>query len=128
MFDDSFDLDSVRAMTVRLEIEGTDGFRLEGTSDMSQISRDPLELVAQLIGPRHQYPDGVVLMLGTMFAPVVDRDIDGMGFTHKDADVVRISSEELGSLTNRVGLCETCEPWSFGIRALMTNLSARNLL
>lgn len=128
LFDDGFDLDTVRSMTVHLEIEGVDGFRLEGSSDMSQISRDPADLVTQLLGPRHQYPDGVMLMLGTMFAPVVDRDEAGMGFTHKRNDLVRISSAELGSLTNRVGPCESCEPWSFGIRDLMTNLAQRNLL
>jgi fumarylacetoacetate (FAA) hydrolase family protein len=67
-------------------------------------------------------------MLGTMFAPVVDRDVAGMGFTHREGDVVRISADELGSLVNQVRHCGTCEPWSFGIRALMGNLSARNLL
>lgn len=128
LFDDTFDLQTVRSMTVRLEIEGQDGFHLDGVSDMTQISRDPLELVGQLIGSHHQYPDGAVLMLGTMFAPVADRDVAGMGFTHKEGDVVRISSSELGSLVNEVGFCHTCEPWSFGIRALMANLSDRNLL
>jgi fumarylacetoacetate (FAA) hydrolase family protein len=127
IFDDTFDLDTVRAMSVSLRIDGPDGFRLDGVSEMTRISRDPLDLVAQLHAS-HQYPDGVVLMLGTMFAPVVDRDVAGMGFTHKEGDVVRISADELGSLVNQVRHCGTCEPWSFGIRALMGNLSARNLL
>jgi len=128
LFDDTFDLDSVRSMTVRLEIDGDDGFHLDGVSDMTQISRDPDDLVKQLIGTQHQYPDGAVLMLGTMFAPVVDRDVIGKGFTHKEGDVVRISSDELGSLMNQVMHCENCAPWSFGIGALMKNLSGRNLL
>jgi fumarylacetoacetate (FAA) hydrolase family protein len=128
LFDHTFDLETVRSMTVRLEIDGRDGFHLDGVSDMTQISRDPLDLVEQLIGSHHQYPDGVVLMLGTMFAPVVDRDVEGMGFTHKEGDVVRISADELGSLVNEVAYCHSCEPWSFGIRALMTNLADRNLL
>lgn len=128
LFDETFDLETVRSMSVRLEIDGRDGFHLDGVSEMTQISRDPLDLVDQLVGPHHQYPDGAVLMLGTMFAPVVDRDVAGMGFTHKEGDVVRISADELGSLVNEVGRCDDCEPWSFGIRALMTNLSQRNLL
>lgn len=128
LFDHTFTLDTVRSMRVRLEIEGVDGFRLDGVSDMTQISRDPLDLVAQLIGEHHQYPDGVMLMLGTMFAPVVDRDIPGMGFTHKRGDLVRIAADELGTLVNRVEHSESCEPWSFGIRALMGNLADRDLL
>ena len=128
LFDGTFDLDTVRSMTVRLQIDGEDNFHLEGTSEMTQISRDPQDLVKQLIGPHHQYPDGAVLMLGTMFAPVVDRDVQGMGFTHKDGDRVQISADELGTLENRVTHCECCEPWTFGIRALMKNLAERKLL
>src|SRR5450759_4355248 len=60
-----------------------DGFVLRGGSSMAQISRDPLDLVAHAIGPNHQYPDGLVLFLGTMFAPVEDRGQPGGGFTHK---------------------------------------------
>ncbi|HEV7186877.1 MAG TPA: fumarylacetoacetate hydrolase family protein [Blastococcus sp.] len=127
LFDATFDLDTVRSMTVRLTIEGVDGFHLDGVSEMTRISRDPVDLVAQLHGS-HQYPDGVALMLGTMFAPIEDRDVDGKGFTHKEGDVVRIAADELGTLTNEVGYCHTCEPWSFGISSLMTNLARRNLL
>jgi fumarylacetoacetate (FAA) hydrolase family protein len=128
LFDDSFTLDTVRSLQVRLEIDGTDGFHLDGVSEMAQISRDPAELVAQLLGPHHQYPDGAVLLLGTMFAPVDDRDQPGMGFTHKNGDVVRISADELGSLVNRVLPSEECEPWTFGLGALMRNLAQRDLL
>ena len=128
LFDDTFDLDSVRSMSVRLEIDGVDGFHLDGVSEMVSISRDPLDLVAQLLGPHHQYPDGAVLMLGTMFAPVVDRDVVGMGFTHKEGDIVRISANELGSLVNQVKHSENCDPWLFGISALVKNLANRNLL
>jgi fumarylacetoacetate (FAA) hydrolase family protein len=128
LFDDTFDLDAVRAMTVRLEIDGEDGFHLDGVSEMAQISRDPSDLVAQLVGRDHQYPDGAVLMLGTMFAPVVDRDVEGKGFTHRRGDVVRISAAPLGSLVNTVEYCHRCEPWAFGLRALMSNLADRKLL
>lgn len=127
LFDDTFDLDSVRAMTVRLEIDGDDGFRLDGVSEMSQISRDPEDLASQLFSA-HQYPDGAVLMLGTMFAPIDDRDVEGMGFTHRNGDVVRISSRELGSLTNQVRTSEACERWTFGLGDLMRNLASRDLL
>jgi fumarylacetoacetate (FAA) hydrolase family protein len=128
LFDDGFTLDTVRSLRVRLEIDGADGFHLDGVSEMAQISRDPAELVAQLLGPHHQYPDGAVLLLGTMFAPVDDRDQPGMGFTHKNGDVVRISADELGSLVNRVLPSEECEPWTFGLGALMRNLAQRDLL
>ncbi|MEV4804050.1 fumarylacetoacetate hydrolase family protein [Nonomuraea sp. NPDC049421] len=128
LFDERFDLDHVRGLAVRLDLEGEDGFRLEAVSEMSRISRDPEALVRQLIGPQHHYPDGAVLMLGTMFAPIQDRDHPGEGFTHKTGDVVRISSPALGTLVNRVQHAEDCAPWSFGIRDLMGNLHRRGLL
>lgn len=128
LFDSRFTLDTVRQLTVRLEIDGPDGFHLDGVSEMSTISRDPSELVDQLIGPHHQYPDGAALMLGTMFAPVADRGAVGQGFTHKYGDIVRISASSLGSLVNEVNQSERCEPWEFGLRALMTNLARRGLL
>lgn len=128
LFDATYGLDDVRSARVELEIDGADGFRLEGVSEMRAISRDPAELVAQLIGPRHQYPDGALLLLGTMFAPTADRGGDGMGFTHRHGDVVRISSSGLGTLTNTVRRSEDCEPWTFGVGALMRNLAERSLL
>ncbi|WP_424466709.1 fumarylacetoacetate hydrolase family protein [Pseudoclavibacter helvolus] len=128
LFDGDFDLDSVRGMTVELDIVGLDGFTLHGSSDLAQISRDPADLAAQLLGPHHQYPDGAVLMLGTMFAPIVDRDQPDRGFTHHAGDVVRISSPALGSLVGQVQSSEGCAPWTFGIAALMRNLAARRLL
>lgn len=128
LIDDTFDLNAIRSLSVTLEIRGVDGFYLSGTSEMSKISRDPVDLVAQLIGPHHQYPDGAALMLGTMFAPTVDRDVFGKGFTHKEGDIVRISADKLGSLVNKVQYCENCPPWDFGISALMRNLANRNLL
>jgi fumarylacetoacetate (FAA) hydrolase family protein len=128
LFDDRFDLDRVRGLAVRLDIEGADGFRLEAVSEMSRISRDPEELVRQLIGPHHQYPDGAVLMLGTMFAPIQDRDHPGEGFTHKPGDIVRISTSALGTLVNHVRHAENCAPWDYGVRDLMGNLNKRGLL
>jgi fumarylacetoacetate (FAA) hydrolase family protein len=128
LFDDTFSLDDVRRAVVRLEIEGSDGFRLEGQSTMSEISRDPAELVAQTIGRNHQYPDGFALFLGTMFAPVADRDTPGLGFTHKVGDIVRVSSARLGVLDNKVTTCDRAPPWTLGIGELMRNLAGRGLL
>ena len=128
LFDEHFTLDDVRSAVVRLEIDGDEGFRLEGKSSMSEISRDPAELVAQTLGKNHQYPDGFALFLGTMFAPVEDRGAPGLGFTHKPGDVVRVSSERLGVLENKVTTCDRAPPWDFGIGALMQNLAGRGLL
>jgi fumarylacetoacetate (FAA) hydrolase family protein len=128
LFDATFTLDDVRRADVRLTVDGDDGFRLDGTSAMARISRDPADLVAQMIGPHHQYPDGAVLYLGTMFAPVKDRDAPGQGFTHHAADVVTIASEKLGALVNVVTTCDRAPPWRFGTAALMRNLAKRGLL
>lgn len=128
LFDENCSLDHVRDCTVRLEVTGEDGFHLEGESTMNQISRDPVDLVAQTIGKNHQYPDGFVLFLGTMFAPVKDREGAGQGFTHRIGDCVRISTPRLGALENRVVHCEAAPPWRFGVAALMRNLSRRGLL
>jgi fumarylacetoacetate (FAA) hydrolase family protein len=127
-FDAWFDLERVRGLEVGLRIDGLDGFHLEAVSEMSRMSRHPEALVRQLIGRHHHYPDGAVLMLGTMFAPIQDRDQPGEGFTHKVGDVVRISSPALGTLVNRVRHAEDCEPWDFGVRHLMGNLVKRGVL
>jgi fumarylacetoacetate (FAA) hydrolase family protein len=128
MFDGGFSVDDIRRAVVSLEIEGEDGYRLEGRSSMSEISRDPLELVGQTIGRHHRYPDGFALFLGTMFAPTGDRGAPGMGFTHKPGDIVRVSTEKLGVLENKVTTSDAAPAWSFGIGALMGNLAARGLL
>lgn len=128
LFDDGFGIDDVRGMSVHVEVRGTDGFSMHATSDMRQISRDPLDLVNQLMGAHHQYPDGAVLMLGTLFAPIEDRDAPGLGFTHKLNDVVTISSAQLGALVDVVRHSEECDPWTFGVTALMRNLSMRELV
>lgn len=128
LFDAHFTLDAVREMEISLTVEGLEGFRLEGRSAMSAISRDPAELVAQMMGAHHQYPDGVVLLAGTMFAPIVDRDAPGQGFTHKTGDVVTIASPLLGSLVNTVQPSTQCPPWTFGTSALMRNLARRGLI
>ncbi|HEV3396459.1 MAG TPA: fumarylacetoacetate hydrolase family protein [Xanthobacteraceae bacterium] len=128
LFDRGFALDDVRRGEVRLTVEGGDGFRLDATSAMARISRDPADLVAQMIGPHHQYPDGAVLFLGTMFAPVKDRDAPGQGFTHHAGDVVTIASDKLGALVNVVTTCDRAPPWRFGTAALMRNLAKRGLL
>jgi fumarylacetoacetate (FAA) hydrolase family protein len=128
LFDATFSLDDVRRQDVGLTIAGPDGFRLEETSQMRKISRDLLELVAQTSGENHQYPDGIALFTGTLFAPTQDRDGHGKGFTHKLGDVVRIHAEKLGTLENRVTHSHLAPPWEFGISALMKNLHQRGLL
>jgi fumarylacetoacetate (FAA) hydrolase family protein len=128
LFDDGYDLDALRASVVRLSIRGEDGYRLDGVSELARISRDPADLVAQVVGPHHQYPDGFVLYLGTMFAPVDDRDVPGRGFTHHDRDLVSIAEARLGALVNRVRSTADAEPWTFGIDALYRSLTARGLL
>lgn len=128
LLDDKFTLDHLRDMTIELDLEGTDGFALSGTSSMSLISRDPEDLVAATIDRQHQYPDGLVLYAGTMFAPTQDRDRPGEGFTHKAGDVVSVSSDSLGTLVNTVDYCDIAAPWTFGTSDLMRNLAARGLL
>ncbi|APG90104.1 fumarylacetoacetate hydrolase family protein [Sinorhizobium americanum] len=128
LFDETYAIDDVRNADLDLLIEGPDGFRLKGASTMREISRDPLDLVAQTIGPHHQYPDGLLLFMGTLFAPVEDRGEPGQGFTHKIGDVVTISSPALGSLVNTVRLSTDCPPWTFGAASLMRNLADRGLL
>ena len=128
LFDAGFSLDHVRTMQLSLRVEGEDGYVLNGASNMSKISRDPADLVAQMIGPHHQYPDGAVLFLGTLFAPVEDRDAPGKGFTHKLGDVVTVSSRELGTLANRMTTSDQAAPWTFGASHLFRNLTRRGLL
>jgi len=114
LFDDRFGLDDVRAAQVGLTVAGEDGYTLEGSSLMNRSSRDPADLVAAMIGENHQYPDGVVLYLGTMFAPVEDRDAVGQGFTHKRGDIVTVASPRLGRLSNRVVYANEAPPWTYG--------------
>lgn len=127
MFDDSFTLDDVRSAVLDLKIDGPEGYELVGRSTMSEISRDPLDLVAQAMS-EHHYPDGFVLMLGTLFAPTQDRDTPGRGFTHKVGDVVKVSTPKLGMLENRVTTSKDAREWTFGIADLMQNLADRGLL
>ncbi len=128
LLDENFDLDHVRNLSVTLTIEGADGFLAQGQSNMSSISRDVEELTSQVIGPHHQYPDGLMLFTGTMFVPTGDRGEAGAGFTHKQGDVVRIHAPQLGTLTNQVGYSDQIEPWSFGATHLIRNLAARGYL
>ncbi len=128
LFDASFSVDDVRSADVSLDIEGADGFTLHEVSPMSAISRDPLDLVGQTISESHQYPDGLALFTGTLFAPTQDRDHPGQGFTHKLDDIVTIRSPKLGALVNRVTTSDVAPPWQFGMAALMRNLSQRGLL
>lgn len=128
LFDDSFCIDDVRQEVVHLEVKGPDGYHLKDQSTMSKISRDVLNLVTHAYSDNHQYPDGFALFTGTLFAPTQDRDDKGKGFTHKVGDIVTISSEKLGSLSNKINTSNNIQPWTYGIRELMQNLAKRNLL
>lgn len=128
LFDEDFGIDDVRGLDVHLTVEGPEGFRMDGVSSMSNISRDPLELIGHTCGAHHHYPDGFVLLTGTLFAPTQDRHGPGQGFTHVVGDVVRISADRLGELVNVVDHAETAPPWTFGIWDLVESLNRRSLL
>jgi fumarylacetoacetate (FAA) hydrolase family protein len=128
LFDDAFTIDDVRGCELAMRVDGPEGFALEGASSMAMISRDPLDLVGQAIGANHQYPDGLVLFLGTMFAPTQDRHGPGQGFTHVVGDIVTVATPKLGALVNRVNRSDRIPPWTFGTGALMQNLARRGLL
>jgi fumarylacetoacetate (FAA) hydrolase family protein len=128
LLDEKFSEADIGELVIDLNVAGEDDFVLDGNSHMSEISRTPRELVDAAIGPNHQYPDGMVLYLGTMFAPVEDRGEAGLGFTHHIGDVVTISSDRLGALHNTVKLSSDCEPWTFGVSEMMRNLAARGLI
>jgi fumarylacetoacetate (FAA) hydrolase family protein len=128
LFDEHFSLDDVRNCVVELVVQGTDGYTLKGSSSMDQISRDPADIAGQALNANHQYPDGFVLFLGTLFAPTEDRDHPGGGFTHKLGDRVSIGSPLLGTLHNQVTHSSDAQPWTFGVGALLGNLAARGLL
>lgn len=128
LFDAGFTLDHVRKMELSLDVTGPDGFVMKGASNMAKISRDPADLAAQMLGPHHQYPDGAVLFLGTLFAPVQDRGAPGKGFTHAYGDVVVVAAPELGALVNQMAPSDECPHWQFGTTALMRNLARRGLL
>jgi fumarylacetoacetate (FAA) hydrolase family protein len=128
LFDDAFTIDTVRLCDLAMRVDAPDGYALEGHSSMAMISRDPLDLVGQAIGVNHQYPDGLMLFLGTMFAPTQDRLGPGQGFTHVLGDIVTVATPALGALVNRVNRSDRIPPWTFGAGALMKNLAQRNLL
>ncbi len=128
LFDDTFTIDDLRQADLSVKVTGLDQFVLDDRSSMREISRDVTDLAKQTLSRNHQYPDGLVLYVGTMFAPIKDRGAPGMGFTHKIDDVVTVATPKLGALVNRVRLTTEIEPWTFGSRALMENLARRGLL
>ncbi len=127
-FDGAFTYEDICKAELSMKVTGLDGFVMSGHSNMSEISRSPADIVAQAINEHHQYPDGLVVFCGTMFAPVDDRGVKGKGFTHHTGDIVEISTPLLGTLSNRVMPTNKAEPWNFGIADLMRNLSRRDLL
>ena len=128
LLDERFTLEQARRVTFETVVQGADGFRISHATQVAEISRDLTELAGQAIGKYHRYPDGLVLFIGTMFAPVADRGAPGSGFTHKSGDTVSIDSPQIGRLVNEVVACDAAEPWSFGTGALMANLARRGLL
>jgi fumarylacetoacetate (FAA) hydrolase family protein len=128
LLDGKFGADDLRRLRIEVQVRGNDGFEVKGGYGLTQISRDPLDLAAQAVNRNHQYPDGLVLFLGTAFAPTQDRGEAGRGFTHKLGDVVTIRSPSLGTLSNRIGYCDRIAPWTFGLSDLMRNLAARGLI
>ena len=128
LFDKHFSLNDARETKIEIEVAGDDGFKLQGVSDLTKISRDIADLVGQTFNTHHQYPDGLMLFLGTMFAPIQDRGAPGQGFTHKLGDTVTIRSPRLGTLVNRVNHTDKIPPWNFGAQALFRNLVERGLL
>ena len=127
-FDATFSLDDLRSAVVTVRVDGEDGFSLEGSSSITKISRDLADLAGQVLNKHHQYPDGAILYTGTMYAPIKDRDAPGKGFTHKDGDIVTVSTPMLGSLINRMKATDACPPWTFGTSHLMRNLAKRGLI
>ena len=125
LFDEHFGIDDVRQCELSLKVQGPEGFVMQGSSALSQISRDPLDLAGQAMGKYHQYPDGMMLFLGTMFAPTQDRHGPGQGFTHVVGDVVSISTPQLGTLTNQVTTSDQAPAWTYGVGALMRDLAKR---
>jgi fumarylacetoacetate (FAA) hydrolase family protein len=122
LFDDTFGLDDITNCEVELTITGADAFRTSGRNRMSEISRPPADLVHQVIGDNHQYPDGLMLFLGTMFAPTESRDSGFGGFTHQLGDRVEISTEKLGCLVNWVNYTNQIPRWDYGIGELLAYL------
>ncbi len=123
LFDEHFSIDHVRQCELNLKVEGPEGFVMQGSSALNQISRDPLDLAGQAMGKYHQYPDGMLLFLGTMFAPTQDRHGPGQGFTHVVGDVVSISTPQLGTLVNQVTTSDQATAWTYGVGALMRDLA-----
>ncbi|MGQ0577653.1 MAG: fumarylacetoacetate hydrolase family protein [Betaproteobacteria bacterium] len=128
LFDERYGIDDLRKTRIHVEVLGAEGYRLDGESQLANISRDPLDLASQAVNRTHQYPDGAMLFLGTQFAPTKDRGEKGKGFTHKRGDIVSIRADALGMLVNRVSYCDKVAPWTYGIGDLMRNLAARGLL
>ncbi len=128
VLDDGFTLDAARRVVFETTVTGLDGFSIKHTTHVAEIGRDLTELASQLHSRYHQYPDGVMLFIGTMFTPLDDRGAPGSGFTHKVGDVVKIAAPEIGALVNEVVHCDEAEPWTFGTGALMANLARRGVL
>src|SRR5215510_1386460 len=64
VLDDTFALDVARRIVFETTVTGVDGFHIRHTTHVAEIGRDLADLAAQLTA-QHQYPDGVVLFIGT---------------------------------------------------------------
>ncbi len=128
LFENNFNLENIKNFEIAVKINGLDGFKHEEIYSMKEISRDPEDLVNQCSSKNHNYPDGLMLFLGTMFTPFMDREQPGKGFTHKIGDIVTVHTKEIGSLNNRINYSHLCEPWNFGTSALLKNLVSRGVI
>ena len=118
----------MRRTQVTLTVKGTDGFVLEGSSDVGKISRDPEDLVGQMIGRHHQYPDGAVLYPRHHVRAGEGPRRARHGLHASSGDVVTIAADKLGALTNVVTTSDKAPEWTFGVGDLMRNLAKRGLL
>jgi 2-dehydro-3-deoxy-D-arabinonate dehydratase len=87
-------LPPLRTLTIRLEIERSGTMVFDGTTSVARMARGLDELIDWL-GRDNIFPDGVVLLTGTGIVPPDD-------FSLKGGDLVRITIDGIGTLTNPV--------------------------
>lgn len=117
-------IDMLLSGTVEVDISGRDGFHTAHSTKLAELSRPVTDIVAQASGPIHDYPDGLALFLGTVFAPTVPRGPEGRAFSHHEHDVVTVRHEMIGTLLNRFRSATRLPPWDSGVRAYATRRRA----